>query len=142
VSETDVQSVKKTLQDAGVEIYRLSDEEIQVAERVRLHIMDSGVRVRLAEGVRIRFTARTQQSDFPNAEAADLFDKVRGAINDKASTRGYAETDAITVQVRDPVNEKRILDVWHEVTYEKPSDLESLVEEVRWALELEKYVAP
>jgi hypothetical protein len=142
VSETDVQSVKRALQDAGVEIYRLSAEEIQVAERVRLHIMDSGVRVRLQKGVHIRFTARSQQSDFPNSHADDLFAKVRGAIGQKASPRGYAELDAITVHVKDPVDEGRILDVWHEVTYEKPADLDSLVEEVQWALELDKYVAP
>jgi hypothetical protein len=142
VSETDVQSVKRTLQDAGVEIYRLSAEEIHVAERVRLHIMDSGVRVRLQEGVHIRFTARSQQSDFPNAAADDLFAKVRGAIGEKANPRGYAEKEATTVQVKDPVDEGRILDVWHEVTYEKPADLDNLVEEVRWALELDKYIAP
>jgi hypothetical protein len=142
VQNPDVQRVKQALVDAGVEIYRLQDEEIQVAERVRLHIMDSGVRIRCGNGVRVVFTARSQRSDFPNAPPHDLFDKVRGAIGQQAAPRGYVEADATTVEVKDPVDQSRVLDVWHEVTYEKPADLDSLIDEVRWALDIDKYVAP
>ncbi len=140
VSTTDVQRVKQALLDAGVEIYRLKGEEIQVAERVRLHIMDSGVRVRLIGGVSVCFTARSQRSDFPNANEDDLFEKVRGLVGAQAYPRGYTESEAKSVQVTDPVDASKVLDVWHEVTFEKPADLDSLVDEVRWALELEKYV--
>ncbi len=35
-----------------------------------------------------------------------------------------------------------VLDVWHEVTYQKDlEDLAAVVDEVRWALSIEKYVA-
>jgi len=142
VIDLDVQSVAKALEDAGVEIYRHVGDEIQVAERVRLHIMDSGIRVVLEQGVRVRFTARSQQSDFPNALPDDLFAKVRGSIGEQANPRGYAETKSATVQVKDPVDDKRVLDVWHEVTYEKSSDLDDLVDEVQWILKLDKYIAP
>ena len=140
VKGPDVQRVRQALLDAGVEIYRAQGEEIQVAERVRLHIMDSGVRVELRTGVVVRFTARTQRSDFPNAAPGDLFDKVRERVEAHATPRGYVESDAKSVEVKDPVDASKVLDVWHEVTYEKPSDLDHLIDEVRWALELDKYV--
>ena len=142
MTKPDLQSVKQTLVDAGVEIYRSASEEIQVAERVRFHIMDSGVRVRLADSVTVAFTARSQRSDFPHADAADLFDKVREQVGSRAAPRGYREADATTVEVKDPVDSTKVLDVWHEVTYEKTTvEISALVDEVRWALGIEKYVA-
>ena len=142
MSTTDLQRVKQALIDAGLEIYRTRGQEIQVAERVRLHIMDSGVRVHLQDLLTVRFTARSQRSDFPRASADDLFEKVRGSVGSAASTRGYSEALANTVEVKDPVDDQKILDVWHEVTYEKPTaDVDAVVDEVRWALDLEKYVA-
>jgi hypothetical protein len=124
-----------------MEIYRAEAQEIQIAERVRLHIMDSGVRVRLGDFAAVAFTARSQKSDFPNARPDDLFEKVRGLIGTAASPRGYVEAGASTVEVKDPVDESRVLDVWHEITYEKPAgDVQAIVDEVRWALEIEKYV--
>lgn len=142
MSKPDVQRVKEALIDAGVEIYRTNDSEIQIAERVRLHIMDSGVRVRIEEPVQVLFTARSQRSDFPNAAAADLFDKVRSNVGSQAQERGYEERDANTIEVKDPVNDSKVLDVWHEVTYTKAlPDESAIIEEVNWALEVEKYVA-
>jgi len=141
VTSPDVERVKQALEAAGLEIYRALDMEIQVAERVRLHIMDSGVRVRITPTATIQFTARSQRSDFPNADPDALFAKVRGSVGSFAEPRGYVEARASTVEVKDPVDDNRILDVWHEVTYEKPApDLQDLVDEVRWALAVEKYV--
>ena len=142
VSKPDVQRVKQALIDAGVEIYRTNDSEIQIAERIRLHIMDSGVRVHITDPMSILFTARSQRSDFPNAAPAELFDKVRGKVGAQASERGYEERDASTIEVKDPVDDRKVLDVWHEVTYAKSlPDEGAVVEEVRWALDVEKYVA-
>ncbi|MEM9192681.1 MAG: hypothetical protein AAGF12_26140 [Myxococcota bacterium] len=141
MEKPDVQRVKQALIDAGLEIYRTGDAEIQVAERVRLHIMDSGIRVVLDDQLAVAFTARSQKSDFPDSEAAALFDKVRGSIGTQANPRGYVEKSAATVEVKDPVDDAKVLDVWHEVTYEKSTpDVEAVVDEVRWALEVEKYV--
>lgn len=135
-------SIKEALESAGIEIYRSTPGEVHVAERVRLHIMDSGVRV-LASGdqVAVRFTARSQRSDFPNGDSNALFLRVREDVGSRAEERGYEETETAVREVKDPVDEARVLDVWHEVVYEKTTDDENLVDEVRWALSVEKYVA-
>lgn len=142
MSGLDSAGIKRALEAAGIEIYRSKPEEIQVAERVRLHIMDSGVRVVVAGGTaRVRFTARSQRSDFPHAAADELFARVRSSIGAPAGERGYTEATSSVHEVVDPVDDTKVLDVWHEVTYEKPAmEVDDLVDEVRWALGVEKYV--
>ena len=138
-----IQDIQRALSDAGVEIYRADDRELQIAERVRLHIMDSGVRVVLNGGLIVQFTARTQRSDAPSAHAEQLFGRVREEVGAQAGSRGYEESRAEIVEVKDPVDEVRVLDVWHEVTYRKPlAAVADAVTEVRWALDLEKYIRP
>ncbi|MFK7985323.1 MAG: hypothetical protein AB8I08_04765 [Sandaracinaceae bacterium] len=142
-SSTDLNRVKEGLVAAGVEIYRTQPEEIQVAERVRLHIMDSGIRVRIEDALGVVFTARSQQSDFPNIEADQLFEKVRTTVGEHATGRGYTELASQTVEVKDPMDDSKILDTWHEITYSKAmDDLEGLISEVQWALSVDKYVSP
>jgi hypothetical protein len=142
VDKNDLQSLKRALVDAGVEIYRTRPDEIHVAERVRLHIMDSGVKITFGDDARVMFSARSQRSDFPHDSATDLFDKVRDTVGRAAKERGYIESDAITVEVKDPVDNDKILDVWHEVTYARPvDDLATAVDEVKWSLALEKYIS-
>ncbi len=137
----DVGSLEKALVDAGLEIYRTEQNEVQVAERIRLHIMDSGVRVLVAEHFTVQFTARSQRSDFPNDAADDLFARVRSKVGEGAGQRGYIEKAHATVEVKDPVDDNKVLDVWHEITYAKAtSPLSAVVEEVRWALDVDKYV--
>ena len=138
-----IQDIQQALSDAGVEIYRTGAQELQIAERVRLHIMDSGVRVVLNGELVVQFTARTQRSDAPSAHAEDLFRRVREEVGGQAGSRGYHESGAEIVEVKDPVDEARVLDIWHEVTYRKPlAAVGDAVAEVRWALDLEKYVRP
>jgi actin-like ATPase involved in cell morphogenesis len=139
---SDLQVVKQRLVEAGLEIYRTKPAEIEIAERVRLHIMDSGVRVR--GDMTVSFTVRSQRSDFGAGISSDqLFEKVREAVGPTATAHGYCEEAANTVSVRDPMDEHKVLDTWHEVVYIKLADtVEAVVEEVRWALEIEKYVAP
>jgi hypothetical protein len=140
----DVKKVKETLVGAGIEVYRTRPTEIHVAERVRLHIMDSGIRVLLADGVAVSFTARSQRSDFPeDAQPEQLFARVRSTIGASAEARGYVESWSGTTQVRDPVDDTKVLDVWHEVTWiKKTPDPAQVLDEVRWALGLERYVPP
>jgi hypothetical protein len=144
VSSADLRQVKEELIKAGVEIYRTRPpSEIQVAERVRLHIMDSGIRVQLDDELTVSFTARTQRSDFPNVPPDQLFAKVRDAVGVQAGERGFEERAAQTVEVKDPMDDQRVLDTWHEVTYAKvTSSVEAALDEVRWALGVEKYVQP
>lgn len=137
----DVNEVKRALKAAGVEVYRSRPQEVQIAERVRLHIMDSHVRVRLEDGLSVVFVARSQKSDFPQAQGDDLFERVRAGVGRLAASRGYVEAAARVQEVTDPVDDQKVLDVWHEVTFEKRADsLDEAVDEVRWALALEKYV--
>ena len=139
---TSIASIQDTLEAAGVEIYRAKGDEVQLAERVRLHIMDSGVRVLYSDdALRIRFTARTQRSDFPNADSETLFTRVRESVGPKAVEQGYEESDASVHEVKDPVDDSHVLDVWHEVVYEKATDIDHLIDDVRWALAIEKYVS-
>ena len=136
----DIKSVRALLEDAGLEIYRAHAEEIELAERVRLHIMDSGVRVKLKDGLVLRFSARSQRSDFPADSPDALYERVHQAIGIPCSSRGFAESERRVVEVKDPVDDSRMLDVWHEIVYEKTCDESSLVEELRWVLALEKYI--
>ena len=139
-----LEPLKQALIAASIEIYRHEDTELAIAERVRVHLMDSGVRVRTEQGrLVVAFTARTQRSDFPNLSADDLFARVRSAIEGAASPRGYTEMNAVITSVTDPMDESRVLDTWHEVTYARPTSAdEDVVDEVRWALALDKYVTP
>lgn len=143
MSHPDLQQVKQALLDAGIEVYRTRNDEIHVAERVRLHIMDSGVRVRVGSSITVAFTARSQRSNLPSATSDELFELVRNATGAEAEARGFAEAHADTVQVTDPVDSDKVLDVWHEVTYEKTTTTtEEAVRETQWALDVEKYVNP
>lgn len=138
-----IQDVEEALARAGVEIYRASDGELRIAERVRLHLMDSGVRVVLGDDLAVQFTARAQRSDAPSARADELFARVRQQMSERVGSRGYRESGAEIVEIKNPVDDTTVLDVWHEVTYEKPlGQIAEAVEEVRWALDLDKYVRP
>ncbi len=136
-----MREIQQALTEAGLEIYRAEDDELSIAERVRLHLMDSGVKVTGRSGVTVRFTARSQQSDAPSASPEQLVQLVREHVGRAARERGYEESLCQSVDVRDPVDESKVLDVWHEVTYEKAlTQPAEAVDEVRWALELDKYV--
>ena len=139
MSHLDVAQLKKILTDAGIEVFRTTADEIQIAERVRLHIMDSGVRVGLS-GPTVRFTARSQRSDFPSSNDEQLLEIVRASIGAEADARGFTEASTSVNEVPDPGNPERVLDVWHEILFEKVvPEADALVAEVRWALAVEKY---
>lgn len=139
----DAKQLKESLVHAGLEVFRSRPAEIHVAERVRSHIMDSGVRLCLGDALEVRFAARTQRSDYPDVPDDDLFARVRAKVGAPAVERGFAEVTAGTVEVKDPVDPVRVLDVYHEVTYAKPvGDVSAAIDEIRWALGVERYVAP
>lgn len=139
----DAKKVKDELIGAGIEVYRTRQSEIHIAERVRLHIMDSGVRLTLGEPLQVSFTARSQQSDFPNVDEGSLLEKVRHCVGQDALARGYVELSSGRVEVTDPSDKQRVLDVWHEVTYAKPApDTKAAIHEIQWALTIERFVSP
>jgi hypothetical protein len=140
VSEVGLTDAKERLVGAGLEIYRAREETVEIAERVRLHLMDSGIRVRVGSAIGVRFTARLEGKQ-PSPEAA--LSHVREAIGQTAIARGYAEVESRVVDVKDPVDDTRVLDVWHEVVYGKSlQDLDQAIEEVRWALGVERTLSP
>ncbi len=137
----DPKAAKSALQQAGVEIYRAKSDEIQVAERIRLHLMDSGVRLVIGPPMKVAFVVRSQKSDFPETDARELITRARTTIGPGATERGYVETRAESVDVRDPMDAARVLDVWHEVAYEKSVDgLNDALDEVRWVLSLDRFL--
>jgi hypothetical protein len=130
--------IKKALVAAGLEIYRTRGEVVHLAERVRENLlMDSGIFVHAAES-KVGFVVRAQRTDFPNDGEDRLFERARG-LAAPALARGFREADAQVRKIFDPGDEGRTLDTWCELSYEKPvSDLEAAVDEVKFALTLEK----
>jgi hypothetical protein len=138
-----LETLSEAVIKAGLEIYRADRAEIRIAERVRMHLMDSGVVISLAPAPRVLVTVRAQRSDFPMASEGELFDRVRAALNDSAVARGYDEANAAARDIVNPGDETDVLDVWHELTFEKSiGDLALLITEVQWALTVPKCVEP
>lgn len=141
----DAKQLKENLVHAGLEIYRTRPAEVHVAERVRSHIMDSGVKLFVHHGatLEVRFAARTQRSDYPEVADDVLFARVRSTVGTEAMARGFVELASDTIEVKDPIETERTLDVWQEVTYAKPvEDVGAAIEEIRWALGVDRYVMP
>lgn len=135
--------LKQAVLDAGFEIYRIQGGEIRLAERVRMHLMDSGVSVTLHSNARVSLTVRTQRSDFPMTPAQDLFERVRNTIGKTIEARGFHEVRAETRDITDPVDASHLLDVWHELTFAKETpSMVGMVDDLRWALSVPKCVDP
>jgi hypothetical protein len=143
VSAFTLDRLKQAMVDAGLEIYRTNGSEIRVAERVRVHLMDSGVAISLQSSARVHVTIRGQRSDFPGASADDLFAKVRNAMRSSIEAQGFREVNAATREITDPVDADHVLDVWHELTFAKDIEaVDAMIEDVRWALRVPKCVDP
>ena len=135
--------LKQAVLDAGLEIYRVNGSEIRIAERVRMHLMDSGVAVSLISQALVTLTVRSQRSDFPAVPAEQLFERVRDSVGPTASARGFREVRAETRDITDPVDDSHVLDVWHELTFAKDGpSLDAIIDDVRWALRVPKCVDP
>jgi hypothetical protein len=134
--------IKKALRDAGLEIYRTRGDVVFVAERVRENLlMDSGIFVD-AQHPTVGFIVRAQRSDFSSAPDEQLFERAR-RLGDPAAARGYREAGTELREVRDPGDERRTLDTWCEVQFERRVEsIDAAVSEVRFALSLEKAASP
>jgi len=141
VSRLDANALEAALSEAKLEIYQKVGADILLAERVRVHMMDSGVRVRVGETCEVIFTTRCQRSDFPSDDGDTLYARVRAVTGPLAEERGFREVQAERIEVTDPMDDSRVLDVWHEITWaQEVIDAPTAVQLARWALSVEKYV--
>ncbi|HEX7481415.1 MAG TPA: hypothetical protein VF331_26670 [Polyangiales bacterium] len=141
MSELTFDAVKAAVLEAGFEVLRAKGETIQLAERVRSHLMDAGVSVQVADALQVSVVVRSQRSDFPAASTEEIFHKVRHAVDPVAHAHGFLESSSQSRQLHDPGDSAHVLDVWYELTYTKPcSDLAALVLDLQWALSLPKCV--
>lgn len=137
----DLDTITAALSQAGIEVYRVVGAEVAIAERVRFHIMDSGVRVHTDDPMRVVLRARSQRSDYPHMSADELLGLVRASVGSPATANGFVEQATVSREIRDPTSQEQVLDVWHEVTYAKAAvSVQSMIDDVRWALQLDKYV--
>lgn len=135
-------NVKTALVARGIEVYRVIGDVVEVAERVRLHLMDSGIRVVSGPSPQVRFTARTQRSENHLLTPAAQFDRVRAAVGAVAAAHGWVEKEAASKDVLDPVDHSKVLDVFYEVTYARDvAVMDDVAAAVQWALTIEKYVS-
>ena len=133
------QQLKRSLVEAGFEVFRTKGDEIVLAERPRENlIMDSGVRLRAGAPLQVRLVLRAQKADFPHEDDPHLFDRVR-KLGAAALEAGYVEIQATASKVTDPGDAERTLDTFYEILYSKDADtLEAALTEIRFAVGLEK----
>ncbi|HVU04452.1 MAG TPA: hypothetical protein VHE30_21995 [Polyangiaceae bacterium] len=130
--------LKKELIAAGLEIFRVQGNRVHLADRVRENlIMDSGVAAVATDPLAVRLVLRAQASHFPGETPDQLFGRARGLAGGSVQ-RGYAETEATVVPIRDPGGGPGTLDTWYEVVFERVVSRADLVEELRYALSVEK----
>ncbi len=133
------QQLKKTLVDAGLEVFRARGDEVVLAERPRENlIMDSGVRLRASTPLEVRVVLRAQKAEFPNEDEEHIFARVR-ALAAAVTADGFVEIETSVSPVIDPGDASHTLDTFYEIYYSKPAaDLEAAVASVRAALAFEK----
>jgi hypothetical protein len=141
VSVPSLEVAKAAIKAQGVEVFRVEGQSIQLAERVRSHLMDAGVSVHFGEEPNVQFTVRAQTSDFPTVVGDEMFEKVRTQLAGQAQERGFVESERRCRPIHDPVDAARVLDIWYELTFSKAfHDLNELLSDVRWACSVSKCV--
>jgi len=135
-----IQELKKTIVQAGFEVYRARGSEIQLAERPRDNlIMDAGLTILLEEPLRMRLVVRAQKADFPGESDDDLFRRASSLAASQVA-RGFAEAARRTRQLPDPGDPSHILDTWYEVIFERafPGGITELLAELPALFRLDK----
>ena len=137
----DVKELKKALVETGLEVFRVRGDEIHLAERQNLHLMEARVKVAGGGAPTVTVVMHAQRSDAPKMAADRMF----GVVRERAEllTRsGYEEIAADPREICS-VNDGAVLDVWYEVTLRRGvGSVDEAVREARRAIETERYVVP
>jgi hypothetical protein len=138
----DPRDLKRALVAAGLEVFRTRGEEIHLAERQNVSLMEAGVRVRGGAAPRVIVVARAQRSDAVAAHAEQLFELVR-LRSATLVEAGFLEVSAEPREIRSVSDPAHVVDTWFEVTFERDAnDLEGLVHLARLAIRADRYVVP
>jgi hypothetical protein len=129
--------LKRTLSSRGFEIYRTTNDEVILADRVRDNLlMDSGIAAKIAPALAVRLVVRAEALQFPGERPDELFARAR-KLGDAAV--GYREVRTRVVPIKDPGDASRTLDTWYEVWFELPVfDVDELELELRRVLKIER----
>ncbi len=142
MSTLDVKELRRVLVEAGFLVFRVRDDEVHLAERQNVQLMEAGVRVRGGDSPAITVVIRTQRSDSPDKRASALLDVVR----DRAAglfSAGYTEIQAVSREIRSVSDPDQVTDLWHEVTLRREiSSMDEAVAQARLALATERYIVP
>lgn len=142
MSAIPVKELRKTLVDAGLEVFRVKDDEVHLAERQNLHLMEAGVRIRASHPFRVTVTARAQRSDAPGLTPEALFELVRDGVRPLTAI-GFEELAVQSRELFSVSDNSQVLDVWYEVTLGQSCEtLEDAIGTARRALEVERYITP
>ena len=138
----DVKDLRRALVDAGLLVFRVRGDEVHLAERQNVQLMEAGVRVRAGENPAVTVVARAQRSDAPALGSDALLDLVRTRTTGLLD-QGYREVEACTREIRSVSDNDHLLDVWHEVTYHRPvASVAEAVLQATAAIASERYVVP
>lgn len=133
--------LRRVLLDSGLEVFRVKDDEVHLAERQNLHLMEAGVRIRCGESYGVTIVARAQRSDAAARHADEQFAFVREGIREILAA-GFVETGADSRTLYSVSDSTQVVDVWYEITVHREySDLESMIAGVRHALSIERYIS-
>lgn len=138
----DPRELKRALVAAGFEVFRTRGDEIHLAERHNVSLMEAGVRVRGGVTPAVFVVARAQRSDASSSRAEQLFDLVRARLLPLCE-QGFAEVSAEPREIRSVNDPTLLVDTWYEVTYScDASDIEGLLRLAGLALRTDRYVVP
>ena len=137
----DVKELKRALVATGLEVFRVRGNEVHLAERQNLHLMEARVQVAGGGAPAVTVVLHAQRSDVPKMDPKSILDIVRGRA-EGLKRDGYEEVDA---KPRDicSVSDGAVLDVWYEVTLRREvSTLDEAVAEAQRDFSVERYVIP
>ncbi len=138
----DLKELKRNLVIAGLEVFRTRGDEVHLAERQNVQLMEAGVRVRGGAAPCVTVVVRAQRNDAPALAPEAMLDAVR-ARSAPLRDAGYAEVSSGAREIRSVSDPSQLLDVWFEVVWQRAvSTQEEAVAEARRCMSAERYVVP